>query len=94
MNFQFWILVYIVAINIVTVIVTLMDKYYAITRKYRVSENTLISLALLGGCASEYCVMNIIRHKTRKKKFMIGLPLMCIAYAAVLTAGMIAVRVL
>jgi uncharacterized membrane protein YsdA (DUF1294 family) len=58
-----------------TVILTIYDKIAAKKRpKHRISEAMLILLALLGGALAEYVVMKLIRHKTRHKKFMIGLP--------------------
>ena len=41
---------------------------------HRVSEKSLLILALLGGSVAELLTMLKIRHKTKHKKFMIGLP--------------------
>ena len=68
-------LIYTAFISIVTVIVTVYDKLAAKKRpKHRVPENTLLLLAVLGGSAAEYVTMLLIRHKTKHRKFMIGLP--------------------
>ena len=69
-------------ISLVTVIVTVYDKIAAKKRpKHRIRENTLLLLALLGGGLAEYVTMLLIRHKTKHKKFMIGLPVIIAAQA-------------
>ena len=42
--------------------------------KWRVPESTLIMLAVLGGSAGALAGMLVFRHKTKKAKFMIGIP--------------------
>ncbi len=67
---------YIVIIAILTVIITVYDKYAAKKLpRCRVPEKVLFLLAFIGGAIPEYITMQIIRHKTRHKKFMAGLPL-------------------
>ena len=62
-------------ISVITIIVTVYDKIAAKKRpRHRVRENTLLLLGLLGGSLAEFVTMLLIRHKTRHKKFMIGLP--------------------
>lgn len=58
----------------ICVIATVLDKSAAVKHKRRVSEKTLIMLAVFFSAAAEYLTMKIIRHKTLHKKFMIGLP--------------------
>ncbi len=74
------------AISLVTAAVTIKDKRAAIKGKYRVPEATLMLLGLLGGAAAELAVMKIIRHKTKHKKFMIGLPAEIILHIALAAA--------
>ena len=50
--------------------------------KRRISEKTLIILAIMGGSIAEYLTMLKIRHKTKHKKFMIGLPIIIILQLA------------
>ncbi len=66
--------IYIIVINIIAVIATVHDKRAALRHKWRVSENTLLMIAILSGCVVMYTAMRIIHHKTKKKKFMIGIP--------------------
>lgn len=72
------ILIYFVIINFVSIIVTISDKRKAIKRKWRVPESTLLLLSAMGGSVAMYLTMQIIRHKTKHKKFMIGIPLIFI----------------
>lgn len=66
--------VYLVLINIVSACLTVWDKRRAQKNGWRVRERTLLLVAILGGSPAMYGVMKKIRHKTKHKKFMIGLP--------------------
>lgn len=70
------IIIYFVAINYISVFLCAFDKRQAKLYKRRVSENTLLLTSAMGGSIAMYIVMRSIRHKTRKKKFMVGLPVM------------------
>lgn len=69
------ILVYLAIINIAASIAAISDKKKAISGKWRISEKALLILGLFGGALGEYVTMRKIRHKTKRKKFMIILPL-------------------
>lgn len=69
------VLAYLAVINTVSAIVTIIDKRRAKKEQWRISEKTLIVIAVLGGSFFEYITMLLIRHKTQHTKFMIGLPL-------------------
>lgn len=66
---------YFAGISIIAVVLTVADKINAKLDRRRVREDLLLTIGLLGGALLEYITMKIIRHKTRHKKFMIGLPL-------------------
>ena len=86
-------LIYGAGISLVTVAVTVYDKIAAKKRpKRRIRENTLLLLAILGGGPAEYVTMRIIRHKTKHKKFMVGLPVIILLEAA--AAGLLYLRAL
>lgn len=68
-------LIYFSLICLLSLIYTIYDKYASIRRKRRIREKSLFLLAFIGGAISMYLSMLIIRHKTRHKRFMIGLPL-------------------
>lgn len=65
---------YLIIINIVAVIVTIIDKIKAKAYRWRISETTLLTISAIGGAIGMYITMHIIHHKTRKTKFMIGIP--------------------
>lgn len=67
-------IIYLFLINAVGFVFMLMDKFYAVKNKWRIPENTLMAVALLGGSVGCIAGMQIFRHKTRKPKFSIGLP--------------------
>ena len=53
---------------------TVTDKHRAVKGKYRFSEKSLMLFGILGGALPMLLTMLLIHHKTRKKKFMMGLP--------------------
>lgn len=69
------ILVWFAVISIVAVIITVADKIKARRGAYRVSEAALMVVAALGGSVAMLVTMQIIRHKTRHIKFMLGIPI-------------------
>lgn len=75
-------LIYLAAVSFIAVIMTLSDKSRAKKHKRRIAEKTLFGAAVLGGSAAMYLTMLAIRHKTKHKRFMIGLPLIMIVQAA------------
>lgn len=71
-------MLYIIIINSIAFVVFGIDKQKAVKNKWRISENTLIGLALIGGSAGALIGMRCFHHKTRKKKFLVGIPLILI----------------
>ena len=65
---------YLLAINAVTFIVYGIDKYKAKKGKWRISEATLLLLAVLGGSVGAWVGMRVWHHKTMHKKFKYGIP--------------------
>lgn len=65
---------WLVLISLISIIVTVADKSAARRGRRRVPERTLLLLAALGGAVAMYITMHLIRHKTRKAKFMVGIP--------------------
>lgn len=80
----FVLLCYLALISLVSIVVTIADKLKAIRHSWRVKERTLLILSALGGGIAMYITMLIIRHKTRKLKFMLGIPLIIIAQVVVI----------
>ena len=73
---------YLLGINLLTFLVYGLDKRKARRGKWRVPEATLLLLAVFGGSVGALLGMSVFRHKTKHKKFLIGLPLILIAQVA------------
>ncbi len=73
-----YLVLYLIVINVIAAIVCCFDKHRAITHGWRVSEKNLFLYCLLGGSLGMYVTMKIIRHKTQKEKFMVGIPVIMI----------------
>ena len=67
--------IYLIAINLLAVILCKYDKHNAKHKKRRVPEKVLFTVSFLGGSIFMYFTMMHIRHKTKHKRFMIGLPI-------------------
>lgn len=74
--------VYILAVSLLTWILFGLDKWKAIHGKWRIRESTLLGLSLIGGVAGGLAGMYLFRHKIRKMRFRIGVPLMFLVQAA------------
>lgn len=74
-----FILNYFLIISIFTFLITAYDKIAAKRLpKHRIRESFLLILGILGGSVAEYLTMLLIRHKTKHKKFMAGLPIIIV----------------
>ena len=67
-------LIYLLAVNAVTFIVYGIDKYKAKHDNWRISEATLLLLAVFGGSIGAWFAMKVWHHKTMHKKFKYGVP--------------------
>ena len=65
----FPLLIYLLAINIITFLVYGIDKYKAKHHRWRISEAALLLLAVVGGSIGAICGMKLLHHKTQHKKF-------------------------
>lgn len=77
--------IWLIIINIITFAVFGIDKKKAIDGKFRVSELTLFVLSLLGGSLGGLIAMHTFHHKTRKWYFKFGIPLILIAWIALIS---------
>ncbi len=76
---------YIILISIISIIVCIYDK--KISKKNRVElrtpEKTLMLLSALGGSVAMFITMQLIRHKTKHLKFMLGIPIIITVQAVI-----------
>ena len=77
-------LYYLIVINILTFAVYGIDKWKAKQGSWRISEETLLMLAVIGGTIGALLGMQVWRHKTMHKKFKYGLPLILLAQIALI----------
>ena len=75
---------YLIIINIVTFLVYGIDKWKAKKSLWRVRENSLLMLAILGGSIGAWLGMKVWHHKTLHKKFRYGIPAIIIIQLAVI----------
>ncbi|MCM3759694.1 DUF1294 domain-containing protein [Alkalihalobacillus oceani] len=66
---------YLLLVNVLSFIVVGADKQKARKKQRRISERTLFLWAIIGGSLGSFIGMRFFRHKTKHKRFMIGVPL-------------------
>lgn len=76
---------YLAIINFVTWITYGLDKGRAKSGKWRIPERTLLLLALIGGSLGALVGMLMFRHKTRKAKFVISVPVLFVVHCVIVT---------
>ena len=70
---------YFVIISAVAVMITAYDKFASkYIKKARIPEVMLLAFSVAGGSIAMLVTMLTIRHKTRKFKFMVGIPVIII----------------
>ena len=80
------IIMYLIAINLITLLAMYIDKQKAKKSKRRISEKTLFTLVFLEGGIGGIAGMYIFRHKTKKTRFIIGFPAIVIFQTLVVIA--------
>lgn len=68
------IVAYLIIINMIGFILPPVDKSKAKKNKWRIRERTLFIVSALGGSVAIYISMRLFHHKTKHKRFMIGIP--------------------
>ena len=76
--------IYLIGINILTFLIFGADKWKAKRDKWRIPEDTLIWLAIAGGSVGALLGMYLFRHKTKHKKFLIGIPVILLVQVGLL----------
>ena len=72
------ILLYFLIINLIGFLAMAIDKWKAKNNAWRIPENTLFSITVLGGGIGTIAGMYVFRHKTKKTKFTIGMPVILV----------------
>lgn len=79
-------LLYLSAINLITLIAFGLDKLFAVRKQFRISEKTLLTLSAIGGCVGALVGMVLFHHKTGKAKFRYTVPILFLIYLFLLIA--------
>lgn len=69
---------YLLAINFVSFFLYGIDKYKAKKGRWRISEATLLMMAVIGGSIGAWAGMRLWHNKTMHKKFKYGIPIIII----------------
>ena len=77
-------MIYLIIINVIGFIICFIDKHKAKKHKYRIPENILLLISLIGGCFGFFIGMLLFHHKTKKTKFYITIPLIIIVWIFIL----------
>lgn len=72
------IIIYLLVVNIIGFFAMGLDKWKAKRGSWRIPENTLFMFTILGGGIGTIAGIYAFRHKTQKKKFTIGMPVIFI----------------
>lgn len=70
----YFIIGYLICINLAGLASMGIDKRKAVRRQWRIPEATLFLIALLGGSLGSIIGMQLFRHKTRHWYFVVGMP--------------------
>lgn len=81
MGVYFWV-GYFVLVNLVGLLCMWSDKRRARRKKWRIPEKNLFGIAAFGGSIGCIAGMQLFRHKTKHKIFVIGMPLILILQLA------------
>ena len=68
-------IIYVIVVNVAAFLMYGIDKWNARKGLWRIPEKTLLGIAAVGGSVGAYAAMQMFRHKTKKPKFYIGVPL-------------------
>ena len=71
-------IIYLIIINVISFIAMYLDKRKARYGKWRIPEQSLFILALIGGSIGAIIGMYTFRHKTKKLRFSIGFPVILV----------------
>ncbi len=71
---QIIVVTYLMLINLAAFIMYGVDKQKAVRHKWRIPERTLIGIAVFGGSLGALLGMKAFHHKTKHRKFTVGVP--------------------
>lgn len=72
------IIIYLLVINVIGFLAMGFDKWKAKKGRWRIPENTLFMFTILGGGIGTIAGIYAFRHKTKKLKFTVGMPVILV----------------
>lgn len=69
-----YLILYLIVINCAAFFLMGIDKQKAQLNRWRIPERTLFLSAILGGSVGAIAGMQLFRHKTKHRSFVIGMP--------------------
>lgn len=73
-----YLIIYLIVINLISFFAMYLDKRKAKYGKWRIPEQTLLILTIIGGSIGGIAGMYTFRHKTQKLRFSVGFPVILI----------------
>ncbi len=80
---------YLLIINALGFIIMSIDKRRARKNLWRIPERTLFAFAFLGGSFGVLMGIRLLRHKTRKPAFFVGIPVLFVIQVVLLIFSII-----
>lgn len=77
-------LIYLAVINFIAFAAYAVDKVNAAEHRSRIRIVTLLGLAFIGGSIGSLLAMYLLRHKTRKDYFTVGVPLIIVMQVVII----------
>lgn len=84
MNTNVLLIYYLLGINAMTFTLYGIDKFKSKKGWWRIPENTLLMLAVIGGSMGALCGIRLFHHKTKHKKFYLGVPILLVLQIALI----------
>lgn len=84
MNINVLLIYYLLGINAMTFALYGIDKFKSKKGWWRIPENTLLMLAVIGGSMGALCGIRLFHHKTKHKKFYLGVPILLVLQIALI----------
>lgn len=85
---QLYLSIYLMMVNLYGFVIMGMDKKRAKKGSWRISEAHLIGTAAIGGSLGVYLGMRYFHHKTKHKRFSLGVPFLLAVQVLALFYGM------
>lgn len=89
-----YVLIYLLLINLITFIFFAVDKWKAKKNRFRIKEAVLFLLCFLGGTVGGIIGVHALHHKTARKAFVVGIPLILLVQVVTVIYGCLRLTVL